>query len=105
MSDAPGAIALLEPQQLDRAIAGVGDAVRRACRHERLVDGGRELDGDVQLPAELADIGDAQGEHRRAGERHAPDATEWEARRSRGRRLVSAESTSRARGPISESTA
>ena len=28
-----------------------------------------ELDGDMQLPAELADIGDAERQHRRAGDR------------------------------------
>ena len=65
---APGAVALLEPQRLDGAIAGVGDAERLAGVHQRIVDGERVLDGDVQLPAELADVGHAQRPHRRAGD-------------------------------------
>ena len=66
ISRAPGAIAFLEPQRLDGAIAGVGDAVRPAGLHQRVEDRERGLHRHVQFPAELADIGDAQRPHRRA---------------------------------------
>ena len=66
---APGAIALFQPQRLDGAVAGVGDAVRLPGGHQRVVDAQRKLDRNVQLAAELADIGDPQRKDRRAGER------------------------------------
>ena len=65
---APGAVALFQAQPLDRAVAGIGDAVFLARRHQRVVDAQGKLDGNVQLPAELADIGDAKRKHRRPGE-------------------------------------
>ena len=59
-----------------RAVAGGRDAVRRAGRHQRVEDLAGVADRHVQLPAELADIGDAERPHRRAGDRrsrgHAP---------------------------------
>ena len=62
---APGAIALFEAKGLDRPIAGKPEPVRRARGDDRVTEGRREFDRDMQLVAEFADIGDAKGEHRR----------------------------------------
>ena len=64
----PGAIELFQAQAFDRAVAGVADAVRRAGLHQRVIDTGEGIHRHVQLPAQLADIGDAQGADRRAGD-------------------------------------
>src|SRR3546814_2883674 len=63
---APGAVALFQAQGLDGAIAGVHQAVRRSRLHQRLVDVDGILRRQVQLPAEFADVGDAQRQHRAA---------------------------------------
>ena len=76
---APGAVALFQTQRLDGAVTGVGDAVRRPGNHQRVVDAQRKLDGNVQLEAELADIGDTERKHGRAGERHPLHPAEREA--------------------------
>ena len=77
---APGAVALLQAQRLDGAIAGVGDAVSLPVAHQRIIDARRELGRDMQLQAELADIGDAERKHGRPGEGDAPHPAEREAR-------------------------
>ena len=77
---APGAVALLQAQRLDGAIACIGDAVLLACRHQRVINGQRKLDRDMQFPAELADIGDAERKHRRAGDGDALHPGEGKAR-------------------------
>ncbi len=102
---APGAIALFEPQGFDGAIAGIGDAVRGACRHEGVIDGCRELDRHMQLPAEFADVGDAQ--RQRLGLRQSSGGARAQTGmpRSRHRPALGPASTSRDRGPISTSTA
>ena len=56
---APGAVALLQTQRLNRAVAGVGEAERRACLAQPIMHRDREFDGNVQFPAEFTDIGDA----------------------------------------------
>ena len=48
-------------------------------RHQRVVDARGKLDGNVQLPAELADIGDAERKHRRSGEGNPLHSAEREA--------------------------
>jgi hypothetical protein len=65
---APGPIALLQPQRFDRPVAGIGDAVRPPGCHQRIVHRDGELDRDMKLPAELSDVGDAQGHQRCAGD-------------------------------------
>src|SRR3546814_12933551 len=64
---APGAVALLQAQRLDGAVAGVHQAVLAARRHHGPVDVDGVLGRPVELPAELADVGDAQRQHRAAG--------------------------------------
>ena len=49
-------------------------------RHQRLVDTGRELGGHVELPPELAHVGDAGGAH---GRRSEPDLPGGEERKRR----------------------
>ena len=56
----PVAIGLLDAQRVERVIAAVTQAVRRAGLDKRVVDRQRERGRDVQLPAELADEGQAQ---------------------------------------------
>ena len=47
--------------------------------HQRVVDARGKLDGNVQLQAELADIGDAERKHRRAGDGDSLHPAEREA--------------------------
>ena len=65
---APHAVALLEPERVDRLVAAGDEPVLPTRLPERVPEGETELDRAVQLPAELAHVGDAQ---REAG--HAPD--------------------------------
>ena len=50
----------------------------RAGAHQRFVDGDGEFGRDVQLPAELADISDAQRQDGRAGDPDRADLAERE---------------------------
>src|SRR6476620_10160158 len=60
----PHAVALLEPQRVDRAVAAGGHAVRLARRPQRAPEARAAPRRAVQLPAELAHEGDAQRAHR-----------------------------------------
>ena len=60
---APVAVALLHPQRVQRVVAGVAQPVRGARRDEYVEHTGRELGGDVQLPAQFAHVGDTAGAH------------------------------------------
>ena len=71
---APGAIALLEPHRLDRAVAAAAQAVRRAGRREQVVEPEAVLRRRVELPAELAHVGHARGEQRHVADGDLPRA-------------------------------
>ena len=58
---APVPVGLLDPERVEGVVAGVPEAERLARVDDRVVDVGRELGRDVQLPAQLADVGDARG--------------------------------------------
>ena len=58
-SRAERAVALLQPQRFDRVVAAAGDAELVARGHQVLVHADRELGGNVELPTEFADVGDA----------------------------------------------
>ena len=58
---APVAVALLGPAGVHGMVAGVGQAELAACLDDPVEDVDRELGGDIELPAQLADIGDAGG--------------------------------------------
>src|SRR4029079_11051446 len=64
----PDAVALLEPQRVDRLVAAGDQALIPPGRPELVPESRAELGRAVELPAELADIGDAYGEAR-----HRPD--------------------------------
>src|SRR5271165_2359582 len=55
---AEGPVGLLQPQRLDRVVAGVGQVQVGALVHQVLVGAHGELGRDVQFPAELAHVGD-----------------------------------------------
>src|SRR5579859_3782676 len=61
-------VALLHAERVEGAIAARPDPVLLACRHQPVpyLAGPRRL--DVELPAELADVRDALGEHARASD-------------------------------------
>jgi len=48
--------------------SGIGETERRAGLAQPIMDRDREFDGNVQFPAEFADIGDADRQHRGAGQ-------------------------------------
>jgi hypothetical protein len=75
---APGAVGLLQAQRFDGAVAGGGQAVRRALLHDGIEEGGGELDRGVQLPAQLAHIGDAERPDGAAGDADLLDMGEGE---------------------------
>ena len=80
----PRAIRLLDAERVHGVIAGVPETeVVSGCDHG-VVDAAGEFGGDVQLPAELADVGDARGAHRSRGE---PDLARREIRRRRAREV------------------
>src|SRR5690606_6657253 len=81
---APGAVALFQPQRFQRTIADRPYVERPACLHQRVEDLAGGLYGNVQLPAQLADIGDAQRADRVTGYVDFPDMAE----RERGMRDV-----------------
>ena len=58
--------------------AGMHETVSRAGLDDRVVDRAGIVVGDVQLPAELADIAHAQREHRSVGDLHLSAPTERE---------------------------
>src|SRR4029077_2839190 len=59
---APDAIALLEPKRVDRPVAAADEAVRTPCSPERVEEHRAELGRAVELPTELADVRDANGQ-------------------------------------------
>ena len=65
---AEGPVRLLQPQRLDRVVAGVGQAKPVARGDQVLVGADGELGRHVQLPAELADVGDPGGADRGVAE-------------------------------------
>ena len=65
---APGAIAFLQTQALDRAVTGIGETVRLAGFQKPLIDAERLLGGNVQLPAQFADVADPQRKKARAAD-------------------------------------
>ena len=71
---APVAVALLDPQGVDRLVAAGGDVERSPCYPQRVPQVQAILGGRVHLPAQLANIGDAQRQHRRAANRDLPGA-------------------------------
>src|SRR4029078_6745050 len=67
-----------QEERLDGAVAGVGDAVLLAGRHQRVVDAQRKLHRYVKLPSELADIGDAERKQWCVCKRNPLHSAEWE---------------------------
>ncbi len=63
-----------------------------------------EFGGHIELPTQLADIGDAGGAHQREAELDDPAGGERERLRPTRRSGVSDCSNSRERGPITDST-
>jgi hypothetical protein len=63
------AVALLDPQRLEHAVAAGPDAVARAGRHQAVPGLHGPVRREVELIAELADEGDPLGEDRHAAER------------------------------------
>src|SRR3546814_5652629 len=61
---APVDVALLQAQAFDGAIADVANTVLLPGRQQCLVDVRREFGRDVQFPAQLADVADADRQHR-----------------------------------------
>ena len=74
----PDAVALLDPQRVDRAIAAGDHAVRRARLPERPPQRDPELGVGVELPAELPDVGDAQRVDRHGADRDGARGEERE---------------------------
>ena len=66
----PRAIGLLDAERVHGVVSGVTETeVVSGCDHG-VVDAAGEFGGHVQLPAELADVGDPRGAHRSRGEPH-----------------------------------
>ena len=80
---APDAVALLEPQRVDRPVAARDEAEIASRLPDRIPEREPELGRAVELPAELADVGDAQREARHGadGELARPHVREVERRR------------------------
>src|SRR5215813_1008577 len=57
----PGAVALLHPQRVHRVVAGVTQPELLARRDHVVVDAGCELRRHVELPPQLAHVGNARG--------------------------------------------
>src|SRR5262249_58635642 len=77
---APVAVALLEPERIDRPVAAGAQARRVARAPERVPERqtGRRL--RVELPAQLADVRHPQGEDAGVAHRDAARAHAWERR-------------------------
>ena len=60
----PGAIAFFQTQRFYRTIAGIDDAEFRTHLHQGVIDSRNAFHRNVQFPAEFANIGHAQGQHR-----------------------------------------
>ena len=85
----PDAVALLEPERVDRPVAGGDHPVRRARPSQSVAQSAAAVLGRrVQLPAELADVGDPQREERHAADR---DLARGEEREGRVREVVARE--------------
>ena len=69
---APGAIAFLKAQGFDCAVACVREPMGAPCLVEGVIDCLGIFDGQVQLPAELAHIGDPAGQNRAARDADPP---------------------------------
>ena len=69
---APDAVALLEAERVDRLVAARDEPVLAARLPELVPEPGAELGRAVELPAELADVGDADGEARDRPDRELP---------------------------------
>ena len=95
----PVQVALLHPQRVDRPVADIDDAVRPPGRAQQLVHVGRVRGGDVQLPAELADVADAHRQHRRRADRDLARRARSGTPRCETSSSHTACSTSRASGP------
>ena len=63
---APGVIALLQAQDIERVGPELGQAEIRPRIRDRSIDGLQIGQGQMQFPAELADVGDPQGGRRAA---------------------------------------
>ena len=102
---AEGAVALLQPQRLDRVVAAAADPEVLARRHQVLVHADRELGGHVELPAQFADVGDPGGAHRGVAQRDLPAGRRTGTRRRTGRRRSARTAARATRGPITPKTA
>ena len=76
---APGAIALLQPHAFDRVVAGIAQAELGAGLVQGLEHGDGELDRHVELPAQLAHVGAARGQHRAVADPDLADGGEGKA--------------------------
>ena len=65
---AEGAVALLQPQAVERAAAGGDDAVLLAGVQQQVPQPRAVVGGGVELPAEFADVGQPQRGHRHRAE-------------------------------------
>ncbi len=74
MSAAPHAVALLQAQRVDRAVAAGDEPVLAPGVPQRAPQPGAVLGRAVQLPAELADERHAQRAHRHVADRHLAHA-------------------------------
>ena len=88
---APHAIALLQPQRVDRAVAAGAQPVRAPGLPQRAPERRAVLHRAVELPAELAHVGHAQRAHRHVADRqlaqrHVAEGRGRRCRRRRARR-------------------
>ena len=74
----PDAVALLQPQAVDRPVARIAQAVLGTRPLKRIVDRDHVIGGDVHLPTELAHEGNAHGTDGRAAHVDFPHCTEGE---------------------------
>ena len=90
---APHAVALLEPQRVDRLVAACDEPELPAGLPDRVPEREPELGRAVELPAELADVGDAQRRGR------APPRPRALRRACRGSRAASRSAAAGSRAP------